>query len=86
MTIYITKHAATGQIWQIDDHDPPAADGSVKYHYKQIKYLFTVKAGDWFPTMVEAGIDAKKRIAAKVEKMQARLDKLKKKRVKTRVC
>lgn len=85
MTIFITRYAASGQIWQVEDHEPPAADGSVKYHYKPIKYLFTVKAGDWFATFVEAGLDAKKRIAAKVAKMQAKIDKLKQKRVKVKV-
>ena len=85
MTIFITKFAATSCIWQIDNHEPPEPDGSVKYHYKELKYLFSVKAGDWFPTFVEAGLDAKKRIAAKVAKMEGKIDKLKKKRVKVKV-
>ena len=85
MTIFITSSAGAGLIWQTDNHEPPEPDGSVKYRYKQLTCLFAAKAGDWFPTFVEAGLDAKKRIAAKVTKMEAKIDKLKKKRVKVKV-
>lgn len=85
MTIFITKQAVNGCIWQVEDHEKPDEDGSVKYRLKQYKYLFSVAAGDWFPTFVEAGIDAKKRVAAKVARMEVRLQKLKTRRFKLKV-
>jgi hypothetical protein len=85
MTIFITSSAGAGLIWQVEDHEKPAEDGTVKFHMTHSKWLFTAAPGDWFPTFVEAGIDAKKRVAAKVARMEVRLQKLKTRRFKLKV-